>query len=369
MKSLLLILSISLVYTLQAQTVGVWRGSTDIQITKGGVPGTNDIYYNGVGIGTVLDAHNFGAFTAGDLVTITDPYLFSYENNPCDVATATATVEIASVFLPSVRFTIGTVPFTYQTACGQPGARFNAEGGGCHALDEEWGAPAASITFDPATLASSFGITSGDAIIYVRWEVTFTGANCNAAPHSLESAALASIVVPFPVELVNFDVTASSQGAELAWSTASETNNAGFMIERSLDGNTWSDLDFVPALSQEVGDRNYTYTDSRASEGLNYYRLRQIDHNGTFEHSAIRSAEISKRDVSFILAPNPAGDYTVLRNAYDEVQQFALLSSTGQVMAEYVLGAGELRRLDLSALGSGLYVVRSSQNAFRLMVR
>jgi hypothetical protein len=99
-----------------------------------------------------------------------------------------------------------------------------------------------------------------------------------------------------PVELSAFNVTARADGRMmLSWHTATETSNLGFEIERG-DGANFDRIGFVPGNGTTTEDHSYTWVDENpvaaSEENIVFYRLKQIDTDGTFAYSEIQSAEI-----------------------------------------------------------------------------
>ncbi|MCX8105957.1 MAG: right-handed parallel beta-helix repeat-containing protein [Ignavibacterium album] len=122
--------------------------------------------------------------------------------------------------------------------------------------------------------------------------------------------------VPFslqiPVELVSFDAVVSDGSVFLSWSTATETNNRGFEIERSQkskakDQNYWENIGFVDGMGTTTELQNYSFVDRNLVAGNYMYRLKQIDFDGTFKYSNIIEVEITT-PIEFVLEqnyPNP----------------------------------------------------------------
>ena len=107
-----------------------------------------------------------------------------------------------------------------------------------------------------------------------------------------------------PIELGAFTASAENNRVLLNWTTITETRNAGFVIERSIDGRNFD------KIGNEVGAGNsnekitYKHYDNAPFNGVNYYRLKQVDTNGEFSYSMVRSVQFKKSvEVSFF--PNP----------------------------------------------------------------
>lgn len=95
------------------------------------------------------------------------------------------------------------------------------------------------------------------------------------------------ITVPIlmPVELVSFNGNITGNGNLLQWQTASETNNAFFTLEHSVDGIFFSQLSKIPGAGNSNHLLQYSFTHLFPQQGINYYRLRQTDFNGTIKYS------------------------------------------------------------------------------------
>ena len=124
----------------------------------------------------------------------------------------------------------------------------------------------------------------------------------------------AAIDVTVPVELISFIAEVQNEKVVLSWSTATETNNNGFEIQRSNNGKSFATIGFVPGNGTTVKPNNYSYVDEDQSGKL-YYRLKQIDYNGTYSYSKIVSVDaITLND--FILEqnyPNPFNPTTSIQ--------------------------------------------------------
>jgi len=110
-----------------------------------------------------------------------------------------------------------------------------------------------------------------------------------------------------PVELSSFVSTINGRNVELNWATASELNNSGFDIERSVNGN-WTKVANVSGNGTTTSPQSYSYTDRNVASGNYSYRLKQIDFNGNFEYFNLSNeVEIGIPDKFSLLQnyPNP----------------------------------------------------------------
>jgi hypothetical protein len=118
---------------------------------------------------------------------------------------------------------------------------------------------------------------------------------------------------PLPVVLTAFNATRSGQNTQVTWSTASEKNSAGFEVQVSTDGSYFRKLAFVNSQNgTTTKTQNYSYLDTEANKtGVRYYRLRQVDNDGTDEFSPVRAVSFSGITDGLATAlsayPNPYG--------------------------------------------------------------
>ncbi|WBA41479.1 beta strand repeat-containing protein [Hymenobacter canadensis] len=183
---------------------------------------------------------------------------------------------------------------------------------------------------------------------------------------------LGSSANPLPVELTAFTATAAGpQAVRLAWTTATEVNSAAFGVERSPDGVTFRTVGTVPAAGTSTAPRAYTLLDQQLPAGVPvlYYRLQQLDQDGTFSYSPVRAVALSNvAPTRLTLAPNPTTGAATLRGAaahapvqiYDAVGRLVLTATADATgTAHLVLPTGQ---------PLGVYVVRTGGQATRLVL-
>ncbi|MBO2012786.1 beta strand repeat-containing protein [Hymenobacter negativus] len=180
---------------------------------------------------------------------------------------------------------------------------------------------------------------------------------------------LTGSTTPLPVELTAFTAEAEGAAARLAWRTASEKNSARFEIERSLDGKTFARIGEVAAQGSKAGATDYAFRDAQTPKSLTlvYYRLRQVDADGTFAYSPMRAVTVGGSGL-LTLYPNPARSAVAVTGlvAGNEVE---VLDALGSAVAQATADAAGTARLTLPAgLAAGVYVVRSGGQARRLVV-
>ncbi len=165
-----------------------------------------------------------------------------------------------------------------------------------------------------------------------------------------------------PVELLSFSAKAAETQVRLSWTTASEKNNDRFEIERSADGRTFDYLTTIKGSGTTTLARHYQSSDKNPINGINYYRLKQIDFDGTATFSEIVSVEMKSEKIE--LFPNPVAGTLYLRMSDFTTRdvQFQITDLTGRTMlsGETAINDG-IVTIPLSEVGSfplGTYMVR-----------
>ncbi|TBR18748.1 MAG: T9SS type A sorting domain-containing protein [Chitinophagaceae bacterium] len=91
-----------------------------------------------------------------------------------------------------------------------------------------------------------------------------------------------------PIKLTNFNVTREQQSSILKWETVSESNSSYFTVEHSADGLQWKKIDSVRAAGFSSSVRSYSFIHRNTLIGLNFYRLKLVDSDGSFIYSPVR---------------------------------------------------------------------------------
>ena len=153
------------------------------------------------------------------------------------------------------------------------------------------------------------------------------------------------------VELSEFTGKSEKNGNQLAWATASETNNSGFEIQSSSDGYSWISTGFVKGngTSSEAG--RYNFFDKNTAK-LVYYRLKQMDFEGKTIFSPIVSLVRNDGKNTISVFPNPTSGRFQIEGEYESASIF---NGIGQL----VLLENNVRELDLSSLQTGVYFVKT----------
>jgi hypothetical protein len=171
---------------------------------------------------------------------------------------------------------------------------------------------------------------------------------------------------PLPVELLSFTAKIQKEVVVLDWATASEMNSDFFEVQRSTDGLTYTELGRVSAAGNSNVLVRYSFNDNQPVRGVNYYRLRQVDIDGTETFSPIRSVNYIPGKVTVF--PNPVADRVVNVNMpeSEEAVTISLLRADGSTVTEpvqtaFLAGSMEFRLSD--AIHPGCYLLRMQSAA------
>jgi hypothetical protein len=183
---------------------------------------------------------------------------------------------------------------------------------------------------------------------------------------------------PVPVQMFAFAGTANGSYNLLTWSTASESNNSGFEVQRSIDGFNFQPIGFVPTKSDNGSSSTnlqYAFEDVKPFSTNNYYRLKQVDKDGRGVYSnivTIRGIGVKQMTISN-LYPNPVRDNLTLVLATDRggILTVWVTDITGKTMMHNnisVKAGDNLIPVKTAHLLRGVYVLRViHQHTFEMM--
>ena len=164
------------------------------------------------------------------------------------------------------------------------------------------------------------------------------------------------------VELLSFTATTKGDNNLLNWHTASEINNSHFIIQRSKDGENFMDIGTVKGAGTTTTPQYYNFTDDKPLNGINYYRLKQVDFDGQEDDSKIVSVNRLSEGKSILAAyPNPT--HTVLTVEHTpSVQTLEIVNPLGQII-KIIKPKLDAYQTDINTtdLPNGIYFLRFNQ--------
>lgn len=177
-----------------------------------------------------------------------------------------------------------------------------------------------------------------------------------------------SINPTLPVNLKTFDCSLAEEGILLEWQTASESNNSGFEVLRSGDGHYWEELGFVEGQVNSNTIQYYRFVDRSGLRHSNYYKLRQIDLDGTSTYS--KTLICNHSDNKFLkIYPNPSSTKITVQfdngKASRHLKVYNMVSRN-LVLEEKIFMSGET--LDVSSMEKGIYMIHIGNLRQRFVV-
>lgn len=182
-----------------------------------------------------------------------------------------------------------------------------------------------------------------------RFVVSYNGAPCSGEEGTL------------PVSFRAFSASRSNAVVALKWTTAMESNNHGFEIQRLIGNGTWETLSFIASQASggnSSSDLTYSYTDQNSTKGISQYRIRQVDIDGRSKLSDIRVVRGYGQKGKTILYPNPSSDgkINILFDDVTGVRDISLMDLSGRVIKQ--MKGVTNNNIQIDNLTPGFYTVR-----------
>lgn len=158
---------------------------------------------------------------------------------------------------------------------------------------------------------------------------------------------------PLPVDLIDFKVRIVDKQSVLNWTVASETNNTGRLIQRSDNGLSWNTVGWVDGKLNSNEKSTYNFSEKMNKSGLFFYRIVQVDLDGTKSYSDVESVEFKHNN--FQCYPNPVEGELFL-DGIEKNTAYELFDLGGTKLRRGVVNGHEL--IDVRDFGPGKYFVR-----------
>ena len=174
----------------------------------------------------------------------------------------------------------------------------------------------------------------------------------------------ATIELTLPVSLAEFRVEKVEETVLLRWKTAREFKASHFLIERSRDALTWESIGQIKAAGYSEKELSYQFQDVNPHQGLNFYRLKIMDNDGSFELSQVRSIYLDRIQSQVSIYPNPAADKVFVQLdanglSAGDISEISLSSQAGvEIFRKTDVRAIIANGIDVKGLPGGLYLVR-----------
>jgi len=190
------------------------------------------------------------------------------------------------------------------------------------------------------------------------------GGNGPACASQPEISSTTTCQTALPVDLVSFTGRSSVEGNIISWQTASEINNAGFILEKSKDARYFEKLAFFQGQENSGKPYNYALTDSNPYPNT-YYRLKQTDLDNTVTYSRIISVKQDNSQNAVKVFPNPVKGELIIESENRNLT-FSIRNNSGVILKEAAVLPS--KPLDTSELKNGLYLVTIGAEVFRIII-
>ncbi len=176
-----------------------------------------------------------------------------------------------------------------------------------------------------------------------------------------------------PVELATFSAASIGGKVVLNWQTATEKNNGSFEVERKANDGKWSTIGRVQGNGTTTESHNYSYTDEKPVDGINYYRLKQVDFDGTFDYSNEVEVDLTspkeyslKQNYPNPFNPSTTINFSIAKETNVTLKIFNLVGEeVATLINNEVRNAGSYDiRFNASNLASGTYIYRLQAGNF-----
>jgi len=206
-----------------------------------------------------------------------------------------------------------------------------------------------ATTMESSINISQNGIPAGDYF----WRIIANSSACGTMVSS--TTRNISIVSALPVEWLSFLAKpVDTRKVQLDWTVEQSAEHMGFEVERSTDGISFQKLAWVAAAGP-TGQQSYRYLDTDLMLGGNYYyRLKQLDRDGSFDYSRVQQIALRVPDEPLSIHPNPARKTLFVQFGEGQPDTpYRIRAATGQVVQQGLLSPA----LDISKLASGCYLL------------
>ncbi|MFT3681024.1 MAG: S8 family serine peptidase [Ferruginibacter sp.] len=165
--------------------------------------------------------------------------------------------------------------------------------------------------------------------------------------------ALANVTTaPLPVNWLSFTATQQNNNVDLHWTVSNEINCDHYVVEYSIDGVHFISVATIAAGNISAGTKNYTWRHVPRAAGKHFYRIKQVDRDGRFSYSIIKTAMITL-PAAFAVQPNPARDFVIITSP-GVITEIRCYNAAGQLVKK-AAASSILYKLPVKDLKPGVY--------------
>ena len=263
-------------------------------------------------------------------------------------------------------------------SAGQAGDRILLD-----AVDRTWAVAEATTGGSSSLILLSWqeshelpGFASGEANRYIgtNWEEQQTLFS-NARTLLFQATAFGPFAIDnttsvLPITLTYFQTEIRDNHVNLKWETATELNNDFFTLEKSEDGEHWSEFGKVDGAGNSTNTIEYSFTDSNPFLGIGYYRLKQTDFDGAFTYPSVEVINFNGLSpVQILIHPNPFDDIINICCAELPIQEISIFDLSGKSVDQLVRKerlSNTQYNLDFTAIDNGVYLIKVGSEIHRV---
>jgi hypothetical protein len=305
------------------------------------------------------NGNNNGFFHSGANITVIGDFIHGdvrpANQNSNSTTEISAPLTVRNLIIQGGNFLINDAVLSVTNTYIQEGSNARVSGGSpvenCGRIDVFGGSTINNGTFgfqgflgvcNPATGQGGFSQSNGGTI---RPNGTL-GCSCNQA---------------LPITLIYFTAKQQDSQVVLQWATASEKVNEYFSLEKSRDGQQFNEIGRVPGAGTSTGKLTYQFTDDFPFGGTSYYRLKQVDLDGTFTYSRLAAVN-SEVTAALRIYPNPLTQNELWVEASDaqtDDMRITIHNTEGKLLIDQIYPYDPAVKVDLSGLRRepGLYII------------
>ena len=373
LKKLLLAGMITLAIKSSIAQFGLYASAVYIHVN-----GSSTFYNNtapglGQDIGSqTFQGNNFGVFEqlSGNL-RITGSEIKTFNGIADDVCSGTLNFTIYAVGSrpASPVFTqvqLGFYSDCFAPSCGSFFGSFSPLSGGgcCTAGDQKWQNPGNGVPVNYDLTNNPPGVYTLE--VYYEYTGQDGGNGCGTTKYDNNNnnpenyTAGFTITAPVPVHFGSIQVQNNITSNRIFWKTHSEAHTSVFKLERSANGNQFHEIGEVPAAGFSSATREYFIYDRQPLNGLNYYRIKMMETDGRFQHSAIVKT-YNKYTAGWNLVNNHAQN-TIGIYGLETGDEIILVNPSGQKLFK-TIAKGRFVEIPTSGLANGIHFIRVVGNS------
>jgi hypothetical protein len=224
------------------------------------------------------------------------------------------------------------------------------------------------------------GITESALVLNTNngstWTAFADNATKDASNNTLITTGLSAIAIneltlssasALPLIWQSFTVSKQNNSAVLIWTTSQELNTKNFIVQHSSDGKNWNDLTSIQAAGNKSSTSLYSYNHSQPSNGINYYKILQLDIDGKYNYSDIKTANFAIENAPIIVNGNliTNGNLAIQVN---KATGIAIYGMDGKLLFKKNVNVG-LQNIDVSSFAKATYLLKADGNIQKIVIQ